>query len=302
MELRHLFYFITLAEELHFGRAAERLFISQPPLSRQIKELETELGVLLFERNNKRVVLTEAGRYFLSESTILLQQLEKAKIKTRQIHESVAGTFRLGYISSTPRSVLAAVLKTAKEQYPFLRVNLFEAATQRQLAALENGTLDLGVVRAPVLSASLEKQSLLKEHFCMAKPKGVRMAADRIAEQSFVSFNQEYAPDYHQQFIHCCHQLGFEPKVIHECNNMPSILELVSSGIGVAIVPQSTRQLSGSLDLDFVPLQVSVTTETVLAFDPGSRQPALPVFVRLLKKAYKDFQRAGNRRPLRMRQ
>ncbi|MGJ7030494.1 LysR family transcriptional regulator [Niabella hirudinis] len=295
MEIRHLNYFRTLAQELHFGRAAEKLFISQPPLSRQIRELETELGVLLFERNNKRVYLTEAGRYFLSESLALLQQLEKAKIKTKQIHDSVAGTFRLGYISSTPRSALAAVLKTVKEQYPFLRVNLYEAATRRQLAALENGTLDLGIVRAPVLSPQLERRRLLTETFCLAKPAKEKIPLTRLAVQSFVSFNKEYAPDYHQQFIHCCHQLGFEPQVIHECNNMPSILELVASGIGVALVPQSARRLFRFSGLDFVTLpQLSVTTETVLAFDPGNQQPALPAFMELLETAYRKF--AGKRK------
>ncbi|MCF3111373.1 LysR family transcriptional regulator [Niabella sp. CC-SYL272] len=290
MEIRHLVYFHMLAKELHFGRAAAKLFISQPPLSRQIRELEAELGLLLFERNNKRVALTEAGRYFLSESTALLQQLEKAKLKARQIHDSLAGTFRLGYISSAPRSILAQVLKTIKVQYPFLRVNLYEAATQRQRAALESGTLDLGIARAPVLAPQLEQRLLLTEYFCLAKPKGKKIPLRELATQSFVSFNKDYAPDYHQQFLYCCHQLGFEPQVIHECNNMPSILELVAGGMGLAIVPQSVRKLFRFTDLDFVPLrQLPVRTETMLVFDPENRQPALPVFVALLEKAYQHF-------------
>ncbi|WP_300596395.1 LysR family transcriptional regulator [Niabella sp.] len=297
MEIRHLLYFQMLAKELHFGKAAEKLFISQPPLSRQIRELETELGLLLFERNNKRVALTEAGRYFLSESTTLLQQLEKAKLKARQIHESLAGTFRLGYISSTPRSVLAGILKTVKEQYPFLRVNLYEAATQRQRAALESGTLDLGIMRAPVLTQQLEQRLLLTEYFCLAKPKGQKIRLRELATQPFVSFNQDDAPDYHQQFIHCCHQLGFEPQVVHACNNMPSILELVAGGMGVAIVPQSVRRLFRFTYLDFISLQqLPVRTETVLVFDRENRQPALPVFVSLLEKAYKHFERTLRKR------
>lgn len=290
MEIRHLLYFQMLAKELHFGKAAEKLFISQPPLSRQIRELEAALGLLLFERNNKRVSLTEAGRYFLSESTALLQQLEKAKLKARQIHDSVAGTFRLGYISSTPRGILAGVLKTVKEQYPFLKVNLYELATQRQRAALESGTLDLGIARAPVLAQQLEQRLLLTEYFCLTKPRGQKIPMRELAAQSFVSFNKDDAPDYHQQFRYCCHQLGFEPQVIHECNNMPSILELVAGGMGLAIVPQSVRKLFRFTDLDFVPLrQLPVRTETVLIFDPENRQPALPVFVSLLEKAYRHF-------------
>ncbi|MBZ4188509.1 LysR family transcriptional regulator [Niabella beijingensis] len=290
MELRHLIYFTTLAEELHFGRAASRLFISQPPLSRQIKELETELGVLLFERNNKRVRLTEAGTYFLSESTALLRQLEKAKIKARQIQDSVAGTFRLGYISATPKSILAAVLKTVQEHYPFLRVNLYETSTQRQLTALESGALDLGIVRSPVLAPQLEKQALLTEPFCLAKPRGLKLTGTGIAEQPFVSFNKEYAPDYHQQFIHCCRQLGFEPHILHECNNMPSILELVANGTGIAIVPASAKRLFHHPELDFKSLpKLGVTTTTLVVFDPQNPQPALPVFLRLLKEAYAGF-------------
>ncbi|MGE8423956.1 MAG: LysR family transcriptional regulator, partial [Sphingobacterium siyangense] len=111
MEIRHLIYFKTVAEELHFGRAAERLFMSQPPLSRQIKDLEDELGVILFFRTNKRVELTEAGKYFLEEVVEILQNIEHSKTITKQIHNNISGEFKLGYISSTPKKMLATVLK-----------------------------------------------------------------------------------------------------------------------------------------------------------------------------------------------
>src|SRR5690606_6982821 len=120
MELRHLIYFQKVAEVLHFSKAAALLHISQPPLSRQIKELEQELGVVLFNRTNKRVSLTEAGAYFLRQSEEMLSALERSKQTVRQIHESVSGELRIGYISSTPKGSLARVLHQLSGQFPFL--------------------------------------------------------------------------------------------------------------------------------------------------------------------------------------
>jgi len=142
MELRHLLYFKTVAEVLHFTKAAEKLHISQPPLTRQIKELENELGVQLFVRNNKRVALTEAGRYFLEASESLIRQLERSKQLVRQIHESVSGEFRIGYISSTPQVFLAHILQELKAKFPLLKTRLYELATVKQIKALEEGKVD----------------------------------------------------------------------------------------------------------------------------------------------------------------
>jgi len=147
MELRHLLYFKTLAEELHFGNAAKRLFISQPPLSRQIKELENELQVDLFHRNNKKVALTEAGQYFYAQINELIDHLEQVKNTTRLIHEQVSGELRLGYISSTPKGLIARILEELKMSFPNLQINLIEASSQSQIASLESGKLDLAIIR-----------------------------------------------------------------------------------------------------------------------------------------------------------
>src|SRR5690606_31899517 len=126
MEIRHLIYFKTVAELLHFSKAAQQLHISQPPLTRQIKELEKELGAVLFFRNNKRVELTDAGRFFLRECDSLIHQLERSKQLVKQIHESVSGDFRIGYISATPLTSLAEILQQLKNQYPLLKTRLYE--------------------------------------------------------------------------------------------------------------------------------------------------------------------------------
>jgi len=281
MELRHLIYFKTVAELLHFSKAAEQLHISQPPLTRQIKELERELGAVLFLRNNKRVVLTDAGRFFLSECESLIQQLERSKQLARQIHESVSGDFQIGYISSTPLTSLAAILQQLKHQYPLLKTRLYELSTAKQVKALEAGKLDIGILRAPVTSTQLEITSLWQDQFMWVCGAGSPYSINvtDLANAPFISYNSSYAPYYHQQFIACCHRIGFTPQVMHECNNMHSILSLVESGLGVALVPASIRHQYPYLKLQFTELTgIPVYTEIVMAHHRQTEHPALASF------------------------
>ena len=281
MELRHLRYFKTVAELLHFGKAAEQLHISQPPLTRQIKDLERELGVLLFDRNNKRVALTEAGVYFLKTCDALIAQLERSKQLVKQIHDSVSGEFRIGYISATPQAFLAGILQNLKEHFPLLKTRLYEVSTTKQITALERGKLDVGILRAPVASVQLEITSLWQDHFAVVCPTESTLAlqAEDLASAAFISYNRTYAPHYHTQFTACCHRLGFEPEVVHECNNMHSILCLVENGLGVAIVPSSVQHQYPNMRLRYMELaNIPVTTETVMAHHLHTEHPALHIF------------------------
>jgi DNA-binding transcriptional LysR family regulator len=161
MELRHLLYFKAVAKHLHFRNAAASLFISQPPLSRQIKELEDELGVKLFSRSNKRVALTEAGKYFAASVDNLFAQLEESKNTVRQIHLAAdSGEFNIGYISSVYQPHLAEVLKALRRSFPYIKTGLFERPTIKQVEALEQGKLDVGILRAPVNSDKLIVKTL----------------------------------------------------------------------------------------------------------------------------------------------
>lgn len=280
MELRHLVYFKTVAELLHFSKAAERLHISQPPLTRQIKELETELGVLLFHRNNKRVTLTEAGRYFLNECGKLMQRLERSKQLVKQIHESVSGEFQIGYISSTPLSGLAKILQQLRVEYPLLKTRLYELSTAKQIKALEEGKLDVGILRAPIDSIHLAVKSLWQDPFvlvCADDHFGTQ--TEDLAKIDFISYNSRYAPHYHQQFVACCHRMGFEPQVVHECNNMHSMLRLVEHGLGIALVPASIRGQYPFLHVKFIELKgIAVYTEIVMAYHRRTEHPALESF------------------------
>ncbi|MBB1644925.1 LysR family transcriptional regulator [Sphingobacterium sp. UME9] len=290
MEIRHLIYFKTVAEELHFGRAAERLFMSQPPLSRQIKDLEDELGVILFFRTNKRVELTEAGKYFLEEVVEILQNIEHSKTITKQIHNNISGEFKLGYISSTPKKMLATVLKQIQQKFPYLRVSLFETSTQKQKLALENGKLDLGIMRAPIYSSELLTTPLFEDPMVIVGHSQVEFNAINFFNESFISFNQKYASEYHRLVINTCNRMGFEPKIVHQSNSMSSILELVSQGLGLAVVPSSTIKQYPHLNLKIMKLEdMDSKTEVILVSNIKSKNSALDEFIACIQKEYLDF-------------
>ncbi|WP_448139100.1 LysR family transcriptional regulator [Sphingobacterium siyangense] len=290
MEIRHLIYFKTVAEELHFGRAAERLFMSQPPLSRQIKDLEDELGVILFFRTNKRVELTEAGKYFLEEVVEILQNIEHSKTITKQIHNNISGEFKLGYISSTPKKMLATVLKQIQQKFPYLRVSLFETSTQKQKLALENGKLDLGIMRAPIYSSELLTTPLFEDPMVIVGHSQVEFNAINFFNESFISFNQKYASEYHRLVINTCNRMGFEPKIVHQSNSMSSILELVSQGLGLAVVPSSTIKQYPHLNLKIMKLEdMDSKTEVILVSNIKSKNSALGEFIACIQKEYLDF-------------
>ena len=286
MELRHLLYFKTVAEELHFRNAASRLCISQPPLSRQIKELEEELGVKLFERNNKRVILTPAGEYLKKETEKIFSQLEESKTIAKQIQAGVNGKLRIGYISSTYHHQLVNVLKEIPAVFPFVRTKLYEVPTAKQIKALEEGKLDIGILRTPVDSEKLKLITLFNDPFVVVIPKSEQVFSATealkkfLAHQHFIFFNQDYAPDYHRKLVEICQRLGFTPDITHEANNIHSILRLVESGLGVSIVPQSVRHQYATAKLLFIDLPpMPISTEVVIAYKAENAHPAAKWFI-----------------------
>jgi DNA-binding transcriptional LysR family regulator len=286
MELRHLLYFKTVAAELHFGNAAAKLFISQPPLSRQIKELEDELGVLLFTRNNKRVNLTDAGKYFRDEVDAIFARLEESKGMVKQIHKSESGELKIGYISSVYQSHLADVLIAMRDVFPFVKTNLFEMPTLTQIKALEEGNLDIGILRAPVHSTQLKVQTLFFDPFMVVTPlvknkfNTRQELAGYLRQAPFIFFSKDFAPHYNDKLIDICGRMGFTPGIVHEANNVHSILQLIEAGLGVSILPCSLRQQYGYLKLSFTELEnIPVNTEVVLAYKQANKNAALKWFI-----------------------
>jgi DNA-binding transcriptional LysR family regulator len=286
MELRHLLYFKTVAEELHFTKAAIKLFISQPPLSRQIKELEEELGVQLFTRDNKRVALTDAGKYFKTEVDAIFSRLEESKSIVRQIHLSLSGELKIGYISSVYQSDLAEILKAMRAAFPFIKTGLFEMPTVTQIAALEQGKLDVGILRAPVHSEKLTVKTLFFDPFVVVIPisdhkfNSNKELITFLKASPFIFFNKEFAPHYNDKLMEICKRMQFTPDITHEANNVHSILQLIEAGLGVSILPLSLKNQYAHLNVSFIELEnIPVNTEVVLAYEQTNRNPALQWFI-----------------------
>jgi DNA-binding transcriptional LysR family regulator len=260
MELRHLKYFLAVAEELNFTKASEKLYISQPPLSRQIIELEEELQAKLFIRNNKKVELTEAGKYFKEEVTALFQNMERITLKTKKIAENVSGEFKIAYISSIYSSVISDLIKHLKSQFPYVNFKLFEISTTKQITALEQGKIELGIIRSPVKSPKIKAQLWFQDGFSVVYNKALMQINSEkeipnLKDETFVFFNKDYAPHYHEVLLELCAFYGFMPKIIHEANNINSIVQLVKNGLGISIVPSNIAKNNQDPEIGFIELK-----------------------------------------------
>ena len=292
MELRHLEYFKAVADELHFRRAAEKLHMSQPPLTRQIKQLEDELGVLLFERKNKKVELTEAGRYLKSEVDQVFGKIESIRHTIKQYDQGNGGQLKIGYISSTYHGRLNEILLQLKVEFDHLTTRLYEVPTIKQVRAIESDKLDIGIVRTPISSDELSIISLYKEGFSMVMPEKFNelfkkeLDLKELSETPFIFFNQDYAPHYYQTLMGICGESGFIPNVVHEANNVHSIVRMVENGLGVSILPDSTSHQYSNQAVRFVKLtETNYTTSVVAAFKKGNNKQYLLRFVDLLRSS-----------------
>lgn len=271
MELRHLRYFLSLAQELSFVKASEKLFISQPPLSRQIKELEQELDTRLFNRNNKRVELTDAGKYFEKEVKQLFLSLDRIVLKTQKIGKNTSGEFRIAYISSTFSGDLANLLRFLSGKYPYVTFRLYEVTTTKQVLALEQGELDLGIVRAPLNSPKLKTRLWFRDSYSVVfNNKQLTIESEdevgKLKNETFVFFNKDYAPAYYASLLEICSTYGFVPQVVHESNNIASIIQLIINGLGVSIVPSDLAKSFPSTDISFIELKkIDLYTNVLLA-------------------------------------
>lgn len=246
MELRHLRYFIAVAEELSFTRAAERLHIGQPPLSQQIQALEAEVGARLFERSKRWVRLTEAGKLFLEDARQILAQSERAVITARRAQRGEAGELRVGFTFSTPFTPLfAKVIKRYRQLYPHVSLTLHEMATLHQLEAIETRKMDLGFVRPPevALPDALALTHLRDDPLLLILPSDSPLARKRkvhikdLAGLPFVMYPKEAGTGIYFQIFRLCRAAGFVPQIAMEAGEASTIIGLVAAGIGVSVLP-----------------------------------------------------------------
>jgi DNA-binding transcriptional LysR family regulator len=243
MELRHLRYFVAVAEELHFGRAATKLHISQPPLSHQVRDLERELGVTLLKRTRHSVSLTEAGRAFLEEARRILSDSDHAMATARRVGRGEVGHLSIGFGPLLAVGILGRIINAFLSAHPEVRLDLQTLNTAEQIEALVGGRIDAAFPILPVSHPNVATEAVATEPLVAALPTGHRRArASRVSladlkVDPFVGISRSAAPTFHDLVVRACGDAGFAPSVEHEASYVLTVLGLVGAGLGVAMVP-----------------------------------------------------------------
>ncbi|MBZ9559712.1 MULTISPECIES: LysR family transcriptional regulator [unclassified Modicisalibacter] len=250
--LRTMEQFVAVAEELHFHRAAERLNMSQPPLTSAIRKLEEDIDVILIERANRVLRLTPAGEKFLEEARETLRQAERAIMGTQDVAAGRTGLVRLGYVGSSLYGRLPDAIRTFRRQYPEVRLELREATTAAQVAAIRAGEMDVGVVIPPLSNAEdVEMSRFDSDRLCMAIPKDhplgnqAGLTLPELSDEPFILWPMLEGRGFHLQVIRLCANAGFVPRVEQEAYGMHAVLSLVAVGAGVSVVPESMSGFRG---------------------------------------------------------
>jgi DNA-binding transcriptional LysR family regulator len=249
VELRQLRYFVAIAEEGSFSRAAIRLHVSQPPLSTQIRNLEEELGAPLLARTNRGVSLTGSGQVFYEEVRAILARLESARTRVLQAHRGDVGMLSVGFVSIADYGVLPPALKSFRSQFPLVEVQLHELTTDAQIRELRAARLDLGFGLAPVEEPDLQFATILREALVLAVPTDHPAAGSdsidlrSLSKDSFIVPPRDIAPGLYDLTISRCRSAGFAPRIVQNARQMQTVIGLVSCGMGLALVPSSVRNL-----------------------------------------------------------
>ena len=250
MELRHLRYFVAVAEECHFGRAADRLHMAQPPLSHQIKQLETELGVELLIRTTRRVQLTPAGRQYLERARAVLASVEAAGVEAGRIANGDVGRVAIGFTGSATYELLPSLARVLREELPGIELDLKgEMLTPLQVGMLVEETLDIGFLRPPVREPGLVVRVLRREPRIAAMPARhplAQHATVRLADlrdEPFVCYPSQHRSVVYDAVFDACQHAGFVPSAVQEVGETATLVSFVAAGLGVALVPASVRHL-----------------------------------------------------------
>lgn len=261
IELRHLRYFVAVAEELHFGRAAARLRISQPPLSQQIQILEQQIGARLLARTNRSVNLTAAGLQFLTDARQILGQVEAAAARAERLHHGETGELRIGFTSSAPFiKGVSDSLSTFRKRYPDVHIQMREINTRQQIAPLNDGELELGLMRNTRLPETLAWKLVLREPLLAMVHRDHPLAArdsislHELAHEPFVFFDPHVGTGLYDDILGLLHRYNISPYITQEVGEAMTIIGLVSAGLGVSILPASFQRVRLS-DVVWLPLQ-----------------------------------------------
>ncbi|MDR3437124.1 LysR family transcriptional regulator [Telmatospirillum sp.] len=288
MELKHLRAFVALAEDLHFGRAAQRLGIAQPQLSVAIQGLEAILGIRLFERSRRHVALTDAGRLFLPEARATLVQAERARRTALRAARGEIGRIDIGFTGSAPfNTAMPQIISRFRHRWPDVKMSLREMSTNVQFQALHGGTLDIGFVRPgePAETEGISLRTVLVEPLFAVIPADHRLAEQTslsvasLAEESFILHPRHIGTGLYDKVMSLCAMAGFPPRVDLEAHQMSTIVGLAAAGLGVSIVPEAMRRVHVD-GARFIPLiEAEATMVLAVACRDGDKRPAILHFL-----------------------
>ncbi|MGC4962603.1 LysR substrate-binding domain-containing protein [Gordonia sp. DT218] len=295
MELRHLRYFRAVAEELHFGRAAERLHIAQPPLSQQIRQLEAELGVTLFVRSTRRVELTPAGTAYLERVEAILDAVDVAGLQAQRVAEGRQGTLAIGCVGSATYSLLPRLVRALREDLPDLDVSVRgEMLAPAQLSALTSGEIDLALLRPPAGGTEIVVETVRRDRLFVAIPEGDRrwrdatVHVDTLRDAEFIVHAGHGRSVMNGIVATICASAGFVPAIRHEVTETSTLVTLVAAGLGVAIVPEPTAAL-GVAGVRYLPLAPDVApVDLAVARPAGDPSPMIEQVLAVLRRVARD--------------
>jgi DNA-binding transcriptional LysR family regulator len=293
MELRHLRYFIAVDEELHFGRAAQALGISQPPLSQQIQALEQEIGARLFERTNRRVELSEAGRLFLAEARLVLAQVDKAADVARRAQLGQLGELKIGFTSSAPfNSSIPQAIFAFRQAFPAVHLALQEMSSKEVAEALVDESVQVGIMRPLPLPESLVAVELFREPLvaiiradhplAVGSEEGLQLSA--LAAEPFVFFPRSYGSGLYAQLLNLAREAGFSPLITQEAGEPMTIIGLVAAGLGVTVLPASYQRMRIDGVVYRTLLDAEANTAVWLVQRRDQHSPMAKAFFELLTK------------------
>jgi len=291
-DIRHLRHFIAVAEEKHFRIAAERLNMTQPPLSQSIKKLEEELDVILFDRSKKKVELTSVGAVFLEGAYEMLEKMAQLENDTRRAAAGMIGRLNIGFTGSAVYDVLPWTVRQFRSQYPDVELEIHEMTTLEQIEAMIKGKLDAGLLRPPIFNADLfEIIQIQREEMIAVIPSTHRLAEQAainltdLSEDSFITFSHETSPNLHTLVMLACTEAGFTPKIIQTAPQIQTQISLVSAGLGVALVPKCAQNAIYP-DVSYKQLSSPaghIHTSMAVARSKTNKHAALDAFINICK-------------------
>lgn len=299
IELRHLLYFRTVAETLHFGRAAELLHISQPPLTRQIAALEKELGAQLFDRSKRAVQLTAAGKYFYRDTTEIFKALERAKRNVSSSSTGKSGSLKVGFMMSSAYNILPSVTRHYSAAYPEVDMRLTEYVPNLLATDIEDEKVDVGIMYRPEDCSRLDSLTIYAEPLLAVLPKYHPLAAKPIisvaelAKDPFVSIPRTIAPVVFDMIVNHCQSNGFRPDIRLEANLQQTIVNLVGEGLGVALVPTSMQAMHLESTV-FKPLVNAPVVEVAVIWNKENRNPCIRTFSDTAVEVWRKVRPHGN--------